>query len=377
MKNNTSMGMKFKHFLHSEALVSFLSSLLAIFVGLLFGFIVILIANPSNALEAFSRLITAGIADPVQLGKVTYYATPIILTGLSVGFAFKTGLFNIGAPGQFIVGAFVAIYIGVKWTFLGSFQWVVALIGAGIAGGIWALVPGVLKAYRNVNEVIASIMMNYIGMSAVNFAIKNTVYNNLKNQTMAVAETAILPKWGLDKLLPNSIANSGFIIAILIAIVMYIVLNKTTFGYELKACGHNANAAKYAGISDKRNIMLSMVIAGILAGIGGGLLYLAGAGKYIEVVDQLANEGFNGIPVALLGLSNPIGTIFSGIFFAYLTVGGARIQTLGYTSQIVDIIVSCIVYFSAFGMIFKLFIKKFINRKGVDNNANADAGGEK
>lgn len=360
-----------KSLLQNDAFLSFASSLIAILLGLLFGLVVIFIANPANAIEGFTRLTTGafmsgGHLDLRQIGKVTYYATPIIMTGLSVGFAFKTGLFNIGAPGQFTMGAFVAIYIGVNWTFLGPLQWVVAIIFAGIAGGLWAVIPGVMKAYLNVEVVISSIMMNYIGMSTVNYLIKQTVYDSLKNQTKAVAATAVIPKMGMDKIFPGSTANGGFLIAILMVIIIYILLNKTTFGYELKACGYNANASKYAGINEKRNIILSMVIAGVLAGIGGGLLYLAGSGKYIEVVDILAPEGFNGIPVALLGLSNPIGILFAALFIAYLTVGGATMQILGFTSQIVDIIVACIIYFSAFGMVVKMFISNLGKKKKID-----------
>ena len=276
------------------------------------------------------------------IGRVLYYAVPIIMTGLSVGFAFKTGLFNIGTPGQFIVGAFAAVYIGVKWTFLpGSIHWLVAILGAFVAG-LWAVIPGVMKAYLNVNEVISSIMMNYIGMYLVNYSVSLVLFDALRNQSLPVASTAVIPKMGFDKIFTGSPANGGFVIAILFVILIYIVLNKTSFGYEMKACGFNKDASKYAGINEKRNIILSMVIAGALAG----------------VVDVLPAEGFNGIPVALLGLSNPIGVLFAGLFIAYLNVGGNAMQQFGFIPQIVDIIISCIIYCSALSLMIKVWLSK-------------------
>lgn len=336
----------------------FLSSLIAIAIGLLFGLIILLVSNPSQALEGFVTILTGAFQDMRSIGRIMYFATPIILTGLSVGFAFKTGLFNIGTPGQFIVGAFGAVIVGVKLPQLGGVQWLVALLAAIILGGLWALLPGILKAFANVHEVIASIMMNYIGMYLVNYLVMNTVFDRLRNQSQGVAKTAIIPKLGLDKLFPRSNVNAGFLIAILAAVLVYIILNKTTFGYELKAVGHNRDASKYAGINEKRSIILSMVIAGALAGLGGGLLYLAGTGKFIEVVDVLAAEGFTGIPVALLGLSHPFGILFAGLFIGYITVGGDYMQLYDFVPEIIDIIVASIIYFSAFSLIVKNIITR-------------------
>ncbi len=349
------------------------SSVVAILAGLLFGFLILLVSNPSQAADGFIIILKGGFSTGGKgMGQVMYFATPLILTGLSVGFAFKTGLFNIGASGQFIMGAFAAVYIGVKWTVIPApFHWMVALLAAGLIGGLWALIPGLLKAYLNVHEVISTIMMNYIGMYFANFMVKATVYDSRKALSMNVAESAVLPKGGLDKIFYNPIGtsgavdlstvNSGFYIAIGVAVIMYIVLNKTTFGYELKACGFNQNASKYAGINEKRSIVLSMTIAGVLAGPGGGLLYLSGAsGRHIKAVDVLAAEGFNGIPVALLGLSNPIGIIFSAIFISYITLGGNYLQTLDFVPEIIDIIIACIIYFSAFALMFRNILPRLL-----------------
>lgn len=375
---------KLKNLLVSDGFNNAYASILSIIVGLLFGFIILLISNADQAVAGFGIILKGGFSTGAKgMGQVLYFATPLILTGLSVGFAFKTGLFNIGAAGQFIMGAFAAVYIGVKWAFLPApLHWIAALIGAALMGGLWALIPGLLKAYLNVHEVIATIMMNYIGMYMANHLVKLYIYDSTKGLSMNVAQSAVLPKGGLDHIFYNSLGvvkdqstvNCGIWIAIAVAIVIYIILNKTIFGYELKACGFNPHASKYAGINDKRNIVLSMVIAGMLSGLGGGLLYLSGAnGRRIKVVDVLAAEGFNGIPVALLGLSNPIGIIFSAIFISYITLGGNYLQTLDFVPEIIDIIIACIIYFSAFSLIFRTLLPRFLKYRNERKAAKAGA----
>lgn len=336
------------------------SSLFAILAGFVFALIVLFISNSNEALNGFVTILKGGFSDGItSISRFIYFATPIIMTGLSVAFAFKTGLFNIGASGQFIVGAYVAVYIGVKWTFLpASIHWLVALIGAGVAGALWGAIPGMLKAFANVNEVISSIMTNYIGMHIVNMLVVKNVFDQLKNQSVDVKSSAIIPKLGIE----GSNINYGIIIALIFVILVYILLEKTTFGYELKACGQNKFASKYAGINEKRNIILAMVIAGLLSGIGGGLVYLYGAGKYIQVLDIIAPEGFTGISVALFGQSNPIGVFLAGLFIAHIKVGGTNLQLFGYAPEIIDMIISSIIYFGAFSLLFSNFINKFIKK---------------
>lgn len=352
-----------KKFLKSDGLLNFASSCVAILAGLIIGFIVILIANSSNALIGFLTLIQGGFSNGTRgIGQVLNNATPIILTGLSVGFAFKTGLFNIGTPGQFVVGAFTAIFIGVKWTFLPPvLHWVVAILIAAIVGALWAFIPGLMKAYLNVNEVISSIIMNYVGLYTVNYLAKLFVFNIKKNETLPVASNAVISQFGLDKFIPN--INGGIVIAIIAVIIIYIILNKTVLGYELKACGLNQDASKYAGINSKKRIVQSMMIAGSLAAIGGALVYLGGTGKCYTVVDTLTSEGYNGIAVALLGLSNPLGILAAGLFVAHLTIGGSLMQIYGFIPEIVDIIVAIIIYFAAFALMIKGFIARFSLRK--------------
>lgn len=352
-----------------------LSSIFAIIIGLLVGFLILLICNPGQALPGFATILTGAFTHGAKgVGQIFYYSTTIILTGLSVGFAFKTGLFNIGASGQFIVGGFGAVYVGVMCKNLGSIHWVVALLAGVLFGALWGLVPGLLKACFNVNEVIASIMMNYIGMYAVNWFVKSykPIFNNIRNESKPVLSTANIPKMGLDKLFPDSSINGGFLLAVVAVILIYVILDKTTFGYELKAVGYNRDASRYAGINEKKSIILSMVIAGAISGLAGACLYLAGTGKHIEIVDTIADEGFTGISVALLGLCHPIGILFAGIFIAYLTAGGFYLQLFEFSTEIIDIIVAIIIYFSAFALIVKLLIQKF-ERNRMDKNVQGKA----
>ena len=354
-----------------------LSSIFAIVLGLIVGLIVLFFCNSKQALPGFATILTGAFTHGAKgVGQVFYYATPIILTGLYVGFAFKTGLFNIGTPGQFIMGAFGAVYVGIMFTSLGPVHWIVALLTSVLFGALWGLVPGLLKAYFNVNEVIASIMMNYTGMYLVNWIVKSykPLFNNLRNESRNVAVTANIPKMGLDKIFPGSSVNGGIIIAILVVILIWLILNKTTFGYELKAVGFNRDASKYAGINEKKSIILSMMIAGAIAGLAGGLLYLAGTGKHIEIKDVLPSEGFTGISVALLALNNPIGILFSGIFIAYLTAGGFYLQLFEFSTEIIDIIVAVIIYFSAFALMVKLLISKLSGRKTTTSEQSREGG---
>lgn len=356
-----------------------LSSVFAIVIGLLMGLVILIICNPGQAFPGFITILTGAFTHGAKgVGQVFYYSTTIILTGLSVGFAFKTGLFNIGASGQFIVGGFGAVYVGIMCENLGSMHWIVALLAGVCLGAVWGAVPGLLKAFFNVNEVISAIMMNYIGMYAVNWFVKSykPIFNNIRNESKPVLSSANIPKMGLDKLFPESSINGGFIIAVLAVIVIYLVLDKTTFGYELKAVGYNRDASRYAGINEKKSIILSMVIAGAIAGLAGACLYLAGTGKHIEIVDVIADEGFTGISVALLGLCHPIGILFSGIFIAYLTAGGFYLQLFEFSTEIIDIIVAIIIYFSAFALIVKMLMQKFGKNRQAAKKQESGPGAE-
>lgn len=341
------------------------STLLSIILGLIFGLLVMLFTNPSQAFEGMWLILQGGFSRQLNgIGNVLYQGTSLIMTGLAVAFAFKTGLFNIGATGQFTVGAFTAVLIGVKGTFLPTeINWIFAIICAGLAGALWGLVVGAFKAFRNVNEVITSIMMNYIAMNLVNYLVKNLVYDPVRNYSQTPVN-AFIPKWFMGVLFPGSNADMGIVIAILLAIATWWLLNKTTFGYELKAVGLNRHAGRYAGINEKKGIILSMVISGALAGIGGGLVYLGDVGTHLAVVKQLLQAGFDGIPVALLAQSNPLGVIFTALFIAHIQMGGNYLQQLSFVPEVISIVIAVIIYLSALSVLFKERINALFSRKG-------------
>lgn len=356
-----------KDFFTGKGALSIYSSLAAILIGLILGFILLIVFNPPFAMNGLRNMLTTGIKNTDKMAKVFYTAAPLIMTGLSVAFAFKTGLFNIGASGQYTVGAFCALVCAVQF----QMPWPVCLIAAMIGGAVWGLFPGLFKALFNVNEVITAIMFNWIGLYAVNLALNNMplmlanawgASNKDRTANLASANPeAIIPKMGLDVAMKSTYMNIGIFITVLIAIVMHIILNKTTFGYELKACGYNRNASIYAGINAKRNIALSMVIAGALAGIGGGIYYLSGTAQY-TILKSLVSAGFNGIPVALLASSSPIGVIFAALFISYIQVGGEALQP-EYAKEIIDIIIAAIIYLSAFSLLLKGVIARVLKGK--------------
>lgn len=360
---------KLSNFPRTDAGESFLSSIFAIVFGVLFGFLLMLVFNPTEAFDGLWIILSGGFEDgSSSLGKVLTHATPIIITGLSVGFAFRTGLFNIGATGQLTVGAFASIYIGVNWTFLpGDLHWMAAVLGAILAGAFWGLIPGILKAFLNVHEVVATIMLNYIAMYLVVLGVKKTVFNSLRSESLNVNPNAVIPKMGLDKIFPDSAITGGLFLAIIAVIIIYIILNKTTFGYQLKAVGFNRDASKYAGINEKMNIVYSMAIAGALSGLAGSIIFLTKSGIHIPTTYVLMAQGFDGIAVALLGLSNPIGILFAGVFFGYIKVGGFYLQALSFEKEIISVIVASIIYFSALSAIFKNIVRKFFpSRENLD-----------
>jgi len=353
--------------MNRSSVMSFLSSILVLLVGLLIGFVILLVSNSAGAVNAFTTILTHGAGSMRVFGNVLLHATPIILTGLSVAFAFKTGLFNIGATGQFTLGAFAAVFITIEFTFLPPpIRILTAVLAAAVVGALWGAIPGLLKAYRNVHEVISCIMTNYIAMFFVNYMVINFTFDSGQGRSFPPPVDSRLPSLGLENIFRTGARSSnvdvGIIIAIIIAIVIYIILEKTTFGYELKACGFNKDAAKYAGINGNKNIVMSMMISGGLAGIGGALAYIGGMGVTLNIVDVLLPYGFTGISVAFLGLNHPIGVIFSGVLISYLTMGGTQIQPDGFSPEFVDIVIAVIIYFCAFVFLVKTVLEKYSDR---------------
>ena len=374
-------------FLRRDGTVKLLASLLSIVLGLVGGALIVLFVGLGNSEIGTSgawegvRLIFAGILstgrsaagalswgfNPTNVGNMLFRAMPVVMTGLSVAVAFKTGLFNIGAPGQYLMGTMVSLVIalGIDTSVVpAGLVWLLAFLGGIAAGALWGCLPGLVKAFLNINEVLACIMTNWIAANLVTWIFDGSVFRNTVENTKSgyIYKTSFngvaTPKLGLDKLFPGSQINAGILIAVLFAVAMYILMNKTTLGYELKACGANRHAARYAGISDKRNIVLSMAIAGALAGAGASLYYLSGNTEFFWTTYQsLPAEGFNGIPVALLALNNPIGVIFAGIFMAMLNIIGLQLTNLtAYNEFITDVIIAVIVYLSAFSLVIRMWI---------------------
>lgn len=383
------MGSKFSNWFHKESTRNVLSSLISILLGLVVGAIVVIITGLTRSTISTKgtfegvRLIFFGIfstgrdlagnlawgINATNIGNVLFRATPLIMTGLSVAVAYKTGLFNIGAPGQYLMGTMTSLAIALSipsdvvpaWLI-----WIIAFLGAMVAGAIWGAIPGLVKAFFNINEVIACIMTNWIAANIVTWFFDgskfcNTVEYGKTGYIYKTTENGVATsKMGLDKIFAGSQVNGGIIIAILFAVGMYILMYKTTFGYQLKACGSNRHAAKYAGIKDKRNIVFSMAISGALAAAGAALYCLAGNTEFFwSTYQSLPATGFNGIPVALLALTNPIGVVFAGLFMAILDVVGLQLSSLtAYNEYISDVIIAVIVYTSAFALVIRMLLGK-------------------
>lgn len=372
--NNSPINQKIniKKITNLPGFSSFTSALMAIVLGLIFGFFVMLAAAPANAVAGFRYVLMGGLG---RIGDVFYFATPILMTGLAVGFAFKMGLFNIGASGQYTMGMFFALYVGFMWDLPGAMQWIAAIIAGMVGGMLWGLIPGIFKALMNVNEVITSIMFNYIGMYLVDMLIQgnSVMYISTKTRTNYLPSSVQIPSLGI----PGSNVNLGIIFAIISGVILYIVLQKTTFGYELKATGFNKYAAEYAGMKGKTNIIITMAIAGGLAGLGGAFAILApsaiaGSSMTYEPVNIIAANGFNGIAVALLGSAHPIGTIFSALFISYIQRGGTLASLVGYKPEIIDIVIAVIIYFSAFAMIMNHAVASFVKKRLGKGDKAAD-----
>ena len=378
----------------SNGIGTLLASLVCILAGMAVGFVVLLVLggitisqsgeefNFVNLLkitweQGFKPIVQGGFyTNANRMGMAVrmeiLQAAPLIMTGLSVAFAFKTGLFNIGAAGQYTVGAFMALYSAIVL----KLPWWACLIASALGGAVWGAIPGIFKAFLNVNEVITSIMFNWIGLYTVNTLIyqggSGPMYNLKTTKTYTLKESAsqaLLPSFNVKVGGKDYFGNMfrptiGIFIAIAVAVLIWVIINKTTFGYELKACGHNKNAAKYAGINEKSNIVLSMTIAGALAGLGAGLFYLSGSKEWEPLVSTaLPATGFNGISVALLASSNPIGCIFSAVFISHITVGGGFMTAKLFPSEVSDIVSGVVIYLCAFSLLFKGRILKLFSRK--------------
>lgn len=356
-----------KNIWKTNGMQSLIASLICIILGLLIGLVVLLFINPKGAFGAIGTLLKNFMIYGKASLRLKYFGTtlvktvPLLLCALSILFSYKVGLFNIGCSGQYTAGCCAALYAALKW----GWGWFPCILFAIMAGAVAGAIVGVLKSYCNVNEVISGIMLNWIILY-----LTNTILSNVKEPTSPYTyqlsqygKNALLPTLGLDKIFNNNAnVTMAVPISVLIAIVIMVVLNKTKFGYELKATGYNKNAAKYCGMKENRNIILSLVISGAIAGLGAALYYQTGIQQWECTTASVPGMGFNGIAATFLGGLNPIGTILASYFIQHITLGGAYVDKTMYCSQISDLISAIIIYLCGFVLFLKIMMNKAIDR---------------
>lgn len=372
--------------IRNDGFQTFLASLICILGGLLVGFIALLIIEPSGAFEAILAVMTSFFRYPGKMmlkyfGQTLVRTAPLIMCALSVLFSYKVGMFNIGVAGQYVAGACAGLYAALAW----NLHWFPCLLIAMAAGALLGGLSGWLKTQFNVNIVISGIMLNWIVLYLANMLLTQ-VKSPSSPFTLGIKGTnpsALLPNLGLDKLFNNEQSVTIAIpLTIIMAVIIWITLNKTKFGYELKATGLNYNAAKYCGMNESRNIITAMMISGALAGMGAALLYLTGIEDWETTIASVPAMGFNGIAVAFLGGLNPLGCILSAFFIQYITTGGGNVDLQVYCSQISGLISALIIYLCAFVEFFKFVLRKMIRnydekkKAAAQSAAEPDKGGE-
>jgi simple sugar transport system permease protein len=341
-----------------------LYTLIAIVIGLIIGAIALMIAGISP-ITAYSKLLDGVFGKPKYMVWTLVYASPLIFTGLSVAFSLRTGVFNIGAEGQFVVGSLAACIVGVLVDVPAIIHIPLCILAAAAAGFVWSYLVGLLKVKKGIHEVLSYIMFNWIAFYLSNFAVNTATLHKEGNgeATKDVMDSArILFPEGILTKLNCSGANWGFILAVIAAIIMWIVIEKTTLGYRLKAVGFNKDAAIFGGIDANKSILTALGISGALAGIGGAV-QLLGMGARISQFAGQEGYGFEGITVALIGASNPIGCIFSGIFYGAMKYGGSKLTMVGAPEEVIDIIMGCVIIFIAISGVFKDLFLKLAKRK--------------
>ncbi len=362
------MKKKLRSFFKNNAVQSVLSSLVCILLGLLIGYIVLLFINPDGAAKAIGDLIRNFLNYPnpkIQLqyfGSTLVKTAPLLMCSLSILFCYKVGLFNIGAAGQYAIGIGLSLYAAIAW----SLPWWACILLAALGGALSGALGGLLKAYCNVNEVISGIMLNWISLYGVNMLL-TTVKEDTSPYTVVFKYSnpkALIPSLGLDKLFSNNnYVTIAVPLSIVFSVLIWVMLEKTKFGYELKATGFNKNAAKYCGMNEKRNIIVTLAIGGALASIGAAFLYLTGYEQWNCSTSSVPAMGFNGIAAAFLGGLNPIGSILSSYFIQHITVGGAYVDKTLYSSQISDLISAIIIYLCGFVFFMKYALNKYLTKK--------------
>ena len=367
----------------------FIYTILAIVLGIIIGSIILLISG-TNPVEAYKVIFLGAFGKPKYISWTIVKAVPLILTGLSVAFAFNTGLFNIGAEGQYIVGSIGALVVGLLLDLPPIIHGLVALLVGALCGYLWGAIVGILKAKFQVNEVISSIMMNWIAFYLSNYLLSFPILRSIESDNsypikqsasikiagvwkMSESGRAYLAQHKFLKDILNPPLNFGIIIAIIAAIVVWYILKKTTLGYELRAVGFNEKAAEYGGIDINKSIVKSMGIAGILAGLAGAITVLGVSGD-IGIMAAQEGYGFDGMAVALIAGNNPLGTIPAALLYAGLTYGGGKLTTIGTYSEVVNIIIGIMILFIAMPKLLDM-IKFFFTKWSKKDGKNLEKGG--
>lgn len=329
-------------------------TLISIVIGFVVGAILLSIAK-INPLDAYKQLFNGVFGKPKFMVWCLIYAAPLIFTGLSVAFSFKTGVFNIGAEGQFVVGSLTACILGILVKAPAIIHVPLCFIGAALAGGIWGAIVGVLKIKKGVNEVLSYIMFNWIAFYLSNFVVNLSIIHKDGGgeATKDIAATArILAPKSIIAATGASAANYGFILAIIFAVIVWFIINRTTLGFKLRAVGFSNTAAQYAGIDTGKSFLKAMAFSGALAGIGGAVQLMGMSGRISQFSGQ-EGYGFQGITVALIASSNPIACIFAGIFYGAMKYGGGKLSLVNAPAEVVDIIMGIIILFIAISSLFK------------------------
>ncbi len=340
-----------------------ITSLMAVVAGLLAGALLILVAG-HNPIEGYLNLFKGGLYSIERVGNALALATPLILTGLSLAFANKTGLFNIGAAGQMLMGGFFAVVFALYVPFPRPIMVPCVILASMIGGALWGFIPGVLKAIYNVNEVVSTIMMNWIAYWTVSYVVQNFIPESKHVITVSqrIPPTATLRLEWLTELFNKSYVNMGLFLAVIAAILVGFIINRTVLGYELRSVGFNRYAAEYAGIPVNRSIIAAMSIAGSLAGLAGATYY-CGYSPNLQA-NVLPSQGFDGIAVALLGLNNPLGVVISAIFFGIMQAGKNYMSAqTSIPPEIADTIIAVIIYFAATAVLMQRLLAKVSKRK--------------
>lgn len=355
-----------------------LHTVLSIVIGFLIGALFLAIMGISVS-QAYGKLFQSIFSGTKAISYCIVYAAPYIVAGLSVAFSFKTGVFNIGAEGQFVVGAMAACVVGILGASLPAILLVpLCFLVAALAGALWGAIVGFLKTKWGINEVLSMIMFNWIAFYLSNyiagFPAIHSEGNAEATKNVAAHARILLSQNVIKSLDLCPTANWGILVAVALTVLVYFIIEKTTLGYELKAVGYNKHAAEYAGINVNRSILTSLSISGALGGIAGALLLL-GMGGRISIFTSQEGYGFAGIVVALIGVTNPFGVFVAGLFYGAMTYGGSKLNLVGAPTQVVNIIMGTIVFFIAISTIFS-YLGNLKLKKTAAPAANAAAGKE-